>query len=164
MAAGAGLQGVLQRRRRLGVIRAEAGHAGTERFLHPLVGGHELGIAALVQIRRVHHVEQRTLLGGELDVAAGHRGQPLLWGVRVTGADGQRVGEGVQRADGHGGEQLVAVGEVPVGRGGGNAQAPAQLGQGKAAHPPLADQLDGPVDEGRLEVTVVVARTLRRGS
>jgi hypothetical protein len=158
------LEGVSQRFCRLRVVRAELGHARAEQSLHPLVSEPEFGIAVLVQIRPVHHVEQLALLGGELHVAAGHSGQSLLRGVRVTDLRGQRVGEGVQRPDGHGREQLVAVGEVPVGRGGGDAQAPTHFGQGKAAHPPLGDQLYGPVHQGRLEVTVVVSGALRRDS
>jgi hypothetical protein len=113
------------------------------------------------------------MLGGEPYVTSGHRGQALFWRILVTCPRGQRVGEGMQRAHDHGSEQLVTVGEMPVGCGDRNAQAPTQLGHGEAAHPPLGDQLDGPVDESRLEVAVVVAAVpgrpgvagvLRRGS
>jgi hypothetical protein len=57
-------------------------------------------------------------------------------------------------------EQIVAVGEVPVGGGDRHAEAAADLGQGEAADPSLGYQLDGRVDERRLEVTVVVAAAL----
>jgi hypothetical protein len=63
----------------------------------------------------------------------------------------------VQRAHDQGSEQLITVGEMPVRCGDRDAQAPAQLGHGEAAHPPLGDQLDGPVDERRLEISLVVA-------
>ena len=48
--ARAGLQGVAQGRRGLGVVGAEPGHAAAGRFLHPLEGRPELGITALVQV------------------------------------------------------------------------------------------------------------------
>jgi hypothetical protein len=54
-------------------------------------------------------------------------------------------------------EQIVAVREVPVGGGDGDAEAAADLGQGEVADPPLCYQLDGGVDQSRLEITVVVA-------
>jgi len=46
---------------------------------------------------------------------------------------------------------------VPVGGGDGDAEAAADLGQGEVADPPLCYQLDGGVDQRRLEITVVVA-------
>ena len=58
MAVRGRLQGVSQRFCGLRVIRAELGHARAEQSLHPLVGEPELGIAILVQVRPVHHVEQ----------------------------------------------------------------------------------------------------------
>jgi len=54
-------------------------------------------------------------------------------------------------------EQIVAVREVPVGGGDGDTEAAADLGQGEVADPPLRYQLDGGVDQCRLEITVVVA-------
>jgi hypothetical protein len=110
------------------------------------------------------------MLGGEPYVTRGHRGQTLFGRILLTGPRGQRVGECVQGAPDHGGEQLVTIGEMPVGRGDRDTQTPAQLGHGEAAHAPLVDQLDGPVNERRLEIAVVVAAfpglagPLRRGN
>jgi hypothetical protein len=79
----------------------------------------------------------------------------------------------VQRADGHRGQQFITVGEVPVGRGHRDTQPFGQLGQRELAQPAFGDQLNGPVDQGGLEVAVVVganprftgrAGAFRRGS
>ena len=77
--------------------------------------------------------------------------QPALHGLLELG--------GGQRGDL--GEQLVAVGEVPVGRVVRDARAARHLAQHHAVRPARPRQLGPGVDEGRAEVAVVVR--LRRG-
>jgi hypothetical protein len=66
----------------------------------------------------------------------------------------------MQRADGDGGEELVPVGEVPVGRGHGHADTAAQLGDREASHSSFGDQLNGTVDQRGFQVAVVVPPSL----
>jgi hypothetical protein len=139
-----------------GIAVADLGDQGVE-GIDGLVGAFELGVAALVDARVVERLEQRALLGGEADVGAGHRGESLLWALGVGDLGGEHLREAVQGAHRDRGEQCVAVGEVPVGGGDGDAEATARLGEGEAAEAALGDQVDRGIDERRREVAVVVA-------
>ena len=55
------------------------------------------------------------------------------------------------------GKQCVPVGEVPVGRRGGDTEAPAGLGHGERRGAALADQRDGGLDQGIRQAAVVIA-------
>jgi hypothetical protein len=131
-----------------------------EQRIHRLPGALQLGMAALVQTRVEDRVEERALLGGEPDVRPGHRGQPLRRGIRGVGGLAKPGREIIQGAGRHGGEQLVAVGEVPVRGRRGHAEAAGRLGQREAADPAFGYDGDGRVDQRGPQVAVVITSPL----
>jgi hypothetical protein len=129
-------------------------HAGQERVQQRLLGPPELRVPLLVQAGTGEHLEQRRLVPGEPHVPAGDRGQPRRG---RPGAGQVPRGEDLVPAHRDRGEQLLPVGEVRVRGAGGDAHAPARLGEGEAAHAALRDQLDRRVDQRRAQVAVVIA-------
>ena len=57
-------------------------------------------------------------------------------------------------------EQVLAIREMSVGGAHRDTEAPTRLRHGEVANAAFADQLDGRIDQGGAEVTVVVAATL----
>ena len=144
----------------LDVLPADLQRAGMEGLLQGVVGAAELGVPALIDAGHEQRVEQGALLAGEPDVGTGQGRQPLLGGIGVPRLRGQGGGEHLKRADSHRGEQVVAVGEMPVRGGHRDPEPAADLGQRELAHPALGDQADRGVDERGLEVAVVVPAAL----
>lgn len=75
------------------------------------------------------------------------RTQPLLGGLGFGRVGRQHRRERVQGSDGDRGQQFVAVGEVPVRGGGGDAEPAASLGKREVAHAPFCDQVYCGIDE-----------------
>jgi hypothetical protein len=111
------------------LLVAERPRRPEERVGDRLGGAFEIWVAALVEPDGQQRLEQRGVVGGEPDVGAGRRGEPIGRRHSLAGLQGERRGKGVGGADRGCGEQLVAVGEVPVGGGDTHAQSPARLRQ-----------------------------------
>src|ERR1700684_2321483 len=133
-----------------------------KRVVERLLGGLDLGMADLVQAGLVEPLEQRPVVRGETNVAAGHSGQPARGVGELGHLRQQRAGEYLERAHRNGRQQVFAVGEVGVGGADRDAEPAAGLAQGDLPHAALPDELDRGVDQRRPEVTVVVAAALAR--
>jgi len=81
-------------------------------------------------------------------------------GVRGVGGIAQHGRENAQGAGRHCGEQLVAVGEVPVRGRRGHAEAAGCLGQREAADAAFGYDGDGRIDQRGPQVAVVITSLL----
>src|SRR6478735_5824270 len=70
---------------------------------------------------------------------------------------GQRGLELAEPAQGHTGEQLVAIAKMPIGRGRTDARRARRLRKGKAARPLFGDQVERGPHQGLLEIAVMIA-------
>ena len=134
----------------------EAADGGGELVVRATRGEQQLGVGAEVEVHREHQVEALGVLLREVEVGLALQVEAL---DRVRRRRAGRVERGVKHDEagfGGGGQQGLLVGEVPVGRCGGDAGELRGGGEGDRPNTAIARDAQRGVDEGLTEVAVVV--------
>src|SRR6266536_790174 len=125
-----------------------------------LLGRLNFGVVAFVDARQEQNLEKGPMEAGESDVAASDSSQASRGSLGAADLLEELGVEDVVGTYRDRRQQVLAIGEVGVGRAHRDTEAATRLRHGEVANAALADQLDGRIDQGSAEVTVVVAATL----
>ena len=130
-------------------------HETEQRLEAALGGGRALGIGGLIARRIEHGGEVLRPAQGEIHVGKAAAAQAIDRAGPRTGA-GHGAGETVEAIRSHGRQQIVPVAEMAVGSVVRDAGAAGRLAQGEAARAGFGDQLDGRLEQGFLQVSVMI--------
>src|SRR6266545_1902348 len=125
-----------------------------------LLGRLNLRVVAFVDARQEENLEDRPMEAGEPHVAASYSSQASRGPPGAADLLEQLGMEDVVGTHRDRREQVLAIREMSVGGANRDTEAPTRLRHGEVANAAFADQLDGRIDQGGAEVTVVVAATL----
>ena len=112
---------------------------------------------ALGDQRREHQPEHAGARQREIDIGRAHRRQRLALAPSLS----QRRGEFAEALGGDGGEQIVLVAKMPIGRRRRDADAARRLAQAHRVGAALVEQRTRRGDQGRAEMAVMVGRSIR---
>jgi len=119
-----------------------------------------LRVVAFIDARQEQNLEKRPMEAGESHVAASDSSQASRGPLGAADLLAELGMEDVVGTHRDRRQQVLAIGEVGVGGAYRDTEAATRFRHGEVANAAFADQLDGRIDQGSAEVTVMVAATL----